>query len=348
MRIFYHLSSYISHREAGLEYVRCLESLGHEVVLQADGLPGCSVVILHDDPLALPGILASLPDLSGKRVIAYCVWEGSLLPERYVDILAHFREIWTCSDWVRRTFASLPAKVRVLPHVVRRPRFSSDDLTFARHAVGEEGAFLFFSIVDGINPRKNLIGLLGAFNLARNSCRLPMRLVLKQYRLELNLSGLPGVCSLHGDYTSGQMAALHVVSGAYVSAHHAEGWGLGLSTAMAFGKPVIATGWSGNMEYMNGICSLPVPYELGPVSSDMCRRLPLFTPEMQWAEPDIRIMAEFMCRVAEGRIPEDLPRKAAAAVERFGPEAVGRRLQELLQEAHEEPVAACVAVESRI
>ncbi len=331
MRIYYHLSHYVSHREAGLEYIRCLTSLGHEVETVPARLPECSVVILHDDPLALSEVRAALPNFGDRRIIAYCVWEGDRLPEMYRRKLEPYREIWTCSNWSRESFLELPGRVDVLPHVVRRVPFSPDDLAFARRVTGaDDGHFLLFSIVDGINPRKNLAGLLGAFQAARAMCRKPLRLVLKQYRVEIPLSGLPGVYSLYGDFTRERMAALHAVTQAYVSAHHAEGWGLGISTSMAYGKPVAATGWSGNMEYMDDACSLPVPYTPISVSAEMCRRLPLFTPDMTWAEPDIPSLATLMCRMAEGRIPGDLPEKAAAITSRFGPRAIAERLQELL------------------
>ena len=45
---------------------------------------------------------------------------------------------------------------------------------------------------------------------------------------------------------------------AYVSLHRSEGTGLTITDAMALGKPVIATGWSGNMDFMNVANSFPV------------------------------------------------------------------------------------------
>ena len=49
---------------------------------------------------------------------------------------------------------------------------------------------------------------------------------------------------------------------AYVSLHRSEGTGLTITDAMALGKPGIATGWSGNMDFMNVCNSYPVSYEL--------------------------------------------------------------------------------------
>ena len=46
------------------------------------------------------------------------------------------------------------------------------------------------------------------------------------------------------------MAALFARADCYVSLHRAEGFGLTLAEAMALGKPVIATGFSGNTDFM--------------------------------------------------------------------------------------------------
>jgi glycosyltransferase involved in cell wall biosynthesis len=128
------------------------------------------------------------------------------------------------------------------------------------------------------------------------------------------------------------MAALHILSDAYVSAHHAEGWGLGLSEAMAFGKPVLATGWSGNMDFMDQENSFPVPYSLCRVSEEMCERIPLFTRDMTWADIDLNALVAIMRRVLEGRIPRNLPEKAAEITVHFGPKMVARRMTELLDD----------------
>jgi glycosyltransferase involved in cell wall biosynthesis len=224
------------------------------------------------------------------------------------------------------------SRVSVVPHVVRRHRPQAADLAFAAALLGEdEGAFRFFSIVDSANPRKNLWGLLDAFASLRSRTRRKAALVLKQYRAAADCSGLPGVISIEADLTPGQMAALHTLCHAYVSAHHAEGWGLGLSEAMAYGKPVIATAWSGNMDFMDASNSLPVPYRLVPVSGLMCERIPLFRPDMRWAEIDGEALVRAMASALEGRLPPDLPVRAAGITRRFSRAAVGGIMQNLLE-----------------
>ncbi|MEI7863088.1 MAG: glycosyltransferase, partial [Planctomycetota bacterium] len=86
---------------------------------------------------------------------------------------------------------------------------------------------------------------------------------------------------------------------AYVSLHRSEGLGLNLLEAMLLGKPVIATGWSGNMDFMSRADSCPVGYDLVPVRG----RHPAYQPEaigpgQVWAEPRVSEAADWMRRLA--------------------------------------------------
>src|SRR6476469_7508588 len=55
---------------------------------------------------------------------------------------------------------------------------------------------------------------------------------------------------------------LIAMSDCFVSLHRSEGFGLGLAEAMLMAKPAIATGYSGNLDFMNRDNSLLVDYEL--------------------------------------------------------------------------------------
>ena len=334
MRIFYHLSDYVSFRTSGLAYINCLKLLGHDVFTSPEDISRADAAIIHNDPVAFAGIFERLPQLRGMRTIGYAVWEGSRLPQEYMEGLRLVREIWTCSRYSQKSFLEHFPGTAVVPHVVERLPVSSAALGEARERIGgvAENEFCFFSIVDAINPRKNIRDLLFAFSRARAESARPMRLILKQYRVSMDFSSIPGVCSVDGDLSPEALRALHSICHAYVSAHHAEGWGLGLSEAMAYGKPVIATGYSGNMDFMDAGNSFPVPFALAPVSEEMRLRLPWFTPDMVWADVDKAALILTMKRVAEGRYDTEVPRRAAAITERFGPAAVAKVIQALLEQ----------------
>jgi len=89
------------------------------------------------------------------------------------------------------------------------------------------------------------------------------------------------------DY-SGVMS-LYASLDVYVSLHRAEGLGLGMMESMAMGVPVIATGWSGNMDFTTSANSLLVDYRLIPIDVDPASpygRRVMSTVE-SWADADI-------------------------------------------------------------
>jgi len=106
-----------------------------------------------------------------------------------------------------------------------------------------------------------------------------------------------------------QLHALQEAADAYISLHRAEGLGLGMAESMARGKPVIATGWSGNLDFMNEKNSCLVPYRMVPIAEG---EYP-FTDQGRWAEPDVWAAARWMRRLV--REPE-LARRIGARARR--------------------------------
>jgi glycosyltransferase involved in cell wall biosynthesis len=100
---------------------------------------------------------------------------------------------------------------------------------------------------------------------------------------------------------------LYASADVLLSMHRAEGFGLPMAGAMAHGVPVVATGWSGNLEFMNESNSVLVPYRLVPVSDETVYSR--YTNSV-WAEPDIDYAATALQRLTENRAYYD---KIAAA-----------------------------------
>jgi glycosyltransferase involved in cell wall biosynthesis len=73
---------------------------------------------------------------------------------------------------------------------------------------------------------------------------------------------------------------------AYVSLHRAEGFGRTLAEAMMYGKPVIATGYSGNADFMHPEWSFTVSHEIVPL---LAGEYPFVedADKAVWAEPSV-------------------------------------------------------------
>jgi glycosyltransferase involved in cell wall biosynthesis len=371
VRVFYYLSGYISHHLAGQEYIACLRRLGHtvscnypeepedlhgertpETVSARGGLDfarepetlrralEADLLILHEDPAWHGPLYEALPPLRHKPAVACLPWENEEPPQAFLEPLRRAGCIWTCSEFCRRSFLKVFPRVEVLPHVVRRPRAGKEDLAWGRELLekhGAGGAAIFLSVMDGLNPRKNLPALLTAFSRLRRETRRPVKLLLKQYRAAMPLEQYPDVINITEMLPEGRLAALYILSSAYVSPHHAEGWGLSLSAAMSLGKIVIATGYSGNLEFMNPGNSLLLRFSLAPVPPEMSRAIPLFSPEMRWAQVEIDDLVRAMRLVAEERTAPELRREAARIADLFGPEQISRRLDFLLKRLDSHP-----------
>jgi len=77
---------------------------------------------------------------------------------------------------------------------------------------------------------------------------------------------------------------------AYVSLHRSEGFGLTIAEAMAHGKPVIATDYSGNLDFMSEDNSYLVPASKVKIPPG-CNPYPTGA---FWAEPDVEAAALLM------------------------------------------------------
>src|SRR5206468_76075 len=124
-----------------------------------------------------------------------------------------------------------------------------------------------------------------------------------------------------------EVNSLMNVADCYVSLHRSEGFGLTIVEAMSLGKPVIATGYSGNMDFMTPANSYPVKYKLIPIDKP-------YGPYTggEWADPDLDHAAELMDRAYKNRSEaKEIGRRAQAHVLRnLSPVASGALMRQRL------------------
>lgn len=234
-------------------------------------------------------------------------WELPRFPENWYDRFAYYDEIWAATSFIVNALAPIsPVPVVRIPPVLT-PQAPGARQPGRRMLEVSPDEFVFLFIFDFHShlERKNPLALIEAFKLAF-APNQAARLVIKCVNGQADPAGAAAMrehaqghaISIYDGYWSAQeIRDLMSASDAYVSLHRSEGTGLTITDAMAIGKPVIATGWSGNMDFMNVCNSYPVRYELVEIEKNVG---PYRAGEI-WADPSVEHAAELMATVFEKR-----------------------------------------------
>lgn len=116
------------------------------------------------------------------------------------------------------------------------------------------------------------------------------RKLCKEYlgnlKRQLGTSEFPKLKLLHGNMSSKEIAAIynHHKIKLYVSATRGEGYGLPLIEAAVAGLPIVATNWSGHLEFLNREYFGAVDYNLVELTPDRIDGR-IFEKGFRWAEP---------------------------------------------------------------
>lgn len=240
-------------------------------------------------------------------------WEQRVVPLEWVMVLGGLDVIVAPSGFTREVFQEAIPDVPVistkvplrLPESVRRDRAS-----FGLHP---DRVWFGSSFEPHSDPaRKNPLAVLEAFQRALPD-RRDVGLIFKLNNATVNGLVHPRVEELRArarrdgrivlleqtlDYRA--VLSLYASLDVFVSLHRSEGIGLGLMEAMALGKPVVATGWSGNMSFMDRSNACLVSYDLVPVRSDVdVYRQDVLGPDAVWADPSLTNAAEWMRTLVE-------------------------------------------------
>jgi glycosyltransferase involved in cell wall biosynthesis len=331
LKVYYSVSTYVSHQRVAAGY-RDLIRDGHHLV---SDVKHADIVVLHHEPHNFGGIYRAYPILKNKYVIGYCVWEASELPEAYKRSISYVQEVWTASRYCYLSFEKHHPRVAYIPHLTERETGCSDeDSAYIKKMINhEEKCVYYLAIAKVLDKRKNVRTLIEAFQNQRE--KMPnARLIIKTNSQSPNdfIVG-PQVIYLPQDLTGPQMNALYRLAHVYVSAHHSEGWGLTLSDAMIFKKPVIATGYSGNLEFMTQDNSLLVDYAEEYIHPQ--DQFLQFNGSMKWAYPDRADLEQKLLLLYQDlheKWVAEKVRKASVSVDRFNRKFVGGLVHQRLNE----------------
>jgi len=155
------------------------------------------------------------------------------------------------------------------------------------------------------------VGVIIKTNSARSTSidRMHTRKMLSQAIDQIRPGEYPKIHFLHGELSSSEMAALyrHQTVKAFVSMTRGEGWGLPLLEASASGLPVIATNWSGHLDFLNRGRFIPISYMLTDIPEGKVDNR-IFVKGARWANPDENDAKEKLLKFKK---KPDIPRKWA-------------------------------------
>jgi glycosyltransferase involved in cell wall biosynthesis len=284
------------------------EDMRHASVPLSD-IPSGAAALVHVNAPWLPFVLARLPRgfAKGRRIVGCWAWELEAMPPDWRVGARFVHEAWAPSAFTAAALETiLPGRVRsvALPLAADPPvpaPMGRGDFGWPADAVVTLCGFNLASSFE----RKNPLAAIAAFRQAFGE-RADRLLVLKVgnpahapedfERLRGAVGSAPNIRIETRTLPRAEAAALTAAADIVLSLHRSEGFGLVPAEAMLLGRPVVATAWSGNLDFMSDECAALVPCTLVPARDE---RAVYSVPGARWAEPDIGVAAAWLVRLAD-------------------------------------------------
>lgn len=266
--------------------------------------PGTLIVHVNSPLMPLAIWLLGRKVVRDKYIVGYWAWE---LPEVFSDWrhgVPFVHEIWVPSAFTADAVRSVARgrTVRVIPHPVALRGLAS--VPGASRSSRPFTVLLIFNMASSF-ARKNPLATISAFRAAFSD-HPSTRLIIKTSNADVFPDGMTSMQRAIGTarnivlvdktMSAGEIDALYHGSDLVMSLHRSEGFGLTIAEAMLRGLPVMATNWSGNVDYLSGERGVPIPYRHvaaeDPQGTYHC-------PRMMWADADVEAAASALRSLRE-------------------------------------------------
>ncbi len=301
-------------------------------------LPPGVPLVMHVNSPQMARAMMRLPRalVRGRRIIGYWAWELPTIPPDWREGAAFVHEVWATSRFTAAALEPiLPGGVRVVTHPLAFAPPVPSKLRRADFGLPEGAVVVLasFNLASSLE-RKNPLGMVAAFRTAFGD-RDDRLLVLKMGnpghfqddfdRIRQAVGGARNIRLETRTLPMEDNYALMAVSDIVLSLHRSEGFGRIPAEAMLLGLPVVATGWSGNMDFMDADSAALIDYRLIPAVDP---RGVFEAPDAVWADPDIEQAALVLRRLAGDPAERAAlgARGKAAATARLGPQSLAMAL----------------------
>jgi glycosyltransferase involved in cell wall biosynthesis len=276
----------------------------------ASNLPKDAALLLTVNAPSLPLMLARAPRslLRGRRVVASMAWELPVVPADWFGAGRYVHEIWACSAFAAAALEPvLPGRVRVVPYPLAMLDRPAERLTRADFGLPEAAVVtvVIFSLGSSFT-RKNPLAAIAAFRAAFGARRDQVLVVkisgqaafpAEAGDIRAAVADAGNIRVFEGAWPPARVEGLLGVADIVLSLHRSEGFGLVPAQAMLRGIPVVATGWSGNLQFMDEASAALVGYRLVPV--DDPSGVYGMIPGAVWAEPEVAEAAAWLRRLGD-------------------------------------------------
>jgi len=282
-------------------------TLGVGKVPEGTAPPDAALLLAVNAP-SLPLMLARAPAslLRRRRVIGIWAWELPVAPASWAAGSRYVHEAWVSSPFTAVALEPMfPGKIRMVPFplaLLNAPTPVADRAAFGLPETAVVTVMVF--ALGSSFTRKNPLAGIAAFKRAFGG-RDGQILVVKfsgaaafpREAARILAEAAPNIRFFGDSWPPDRVSALLACADIVLSLHRSEGFGLVPAEAMLMGKPVVATGWSGNMAFMDADSAALVGYHLVPVRDETGVYQTL--PGAVWAEPDITHAAELLRRLGD-------------------------------------------------
>ncbi|MBD1381908.1 glycosyltransferase family 4 protein [Metabacillus arenae] len=275
----------------------------------------------------------------GRYNIGYWAWELQEFPDKWSKSFELVDEVWVPSTFVQEAISKKsPVPVIKIPHSVELILSNKMNRHYFKLPTKR---FLFLSMYDvlSLQERKNPKAVIAAFKKAFKKNDPYVGLILKINnsrkrpqeieKLKKEIKGYKNIFLINEVLNRNEINGLLHSIDCFVSLHRSEGFGLGLAEAMYLGKPVIATNWSGNKDFMTSHNSLLVNYKLIKIGKDYGP----YSFDQIWADPDVEHAAHYMAEICANRkLAEDVGLEGQKTIRKhFSPNEVGKQAKQRLK-----------------
>ena len=270
--------------------------------------------------------------------IFHLAWEFEQRPTKLEAALHFGDEIWGISSFTAKAFVNnLNIPVFTMPNSVDMPQINKKPRSYFGLP---EDKFLFCFSFDTNSwlTRKNPFACIQAFKEAFPQASL-VGLVIKisnsnpesplWVKLLEMVKNVEGIYIINEVLEKSVLYSLFDCCDAYISLHRSEGFGLGMAENMLLGKPVICTGFSGNMDFCTADNSYLVDYKI----TDVKQGEYVFAEGFKWADPSVESAALLMKDVFENhkRAKQKGDLAKMYLTQHFSTEALAKQFDTLVQ-----------------